>query len=130
MANITIAGQAVVVTSSLKLEDIKKVEKYRPDALVLKGGKDGKEPIFALGAGTASINDYGILFDRETRDDSKLATMTLTFSYDGDDIKEQVIDKIGGAIEHLKEFEKTLPDIVAEIDKKRDELMAEIDIIQ
>ena len=42
MAKITIAGDAVVVTSALKLEDIKTIEKYRRNALVLKGGEDGK----------------------------------------------------------------------------------------
>ena len=44
MAKIVIAGDAVVVTSAMKLEDIKTIEKYRPKELVLKGGEDGKEP--------------------------------------------------------------------------------------
>ena len=48
MAKITIAGDAAVVTSAMKLEDIKTIEKYRPKELVLKGGEDGKEPIFCL----------------------------------------------------------------------------------
>mgnify|MGYP007049942276 CR=1 FL=1 len=30
MAKITIAGDAAVVTSAMKLEDIKTIEKYRP----------------------------------------------------------------------------------------------------
>ena len=47
MAKITIAGDAAVVTSAMKLEDIKTIEKYRPKELVLKGGEDGKEPIFS-----------------------------------------------------------------------------------
>ena len=41
MAKITIAGDAAVVTSAMKLEDIKTIEKYRPKELVLKGGEDG-----------------------------------------------------------------------------------------
>ena len=49
MAKIVIAGDAVVVTSAMKLEDIKTIEKYRPKELVLKGGEDGKEPIFGVG---------------------------------------------------------------------------------
>ena len=47
-------GQAIVVVSDVKLEDIKKIEKYRPDALVLKGGEDNKEEIFRIGTGTVS----------------------------------------------------------------------------
>ena len=41
MAKIVIAGEAVVVTSAVKLEDYRKVAKYRPKALVLLGGEDG-----------------------------------------------------------------------------------------
>ena len=49
MAKIVIAGDAVVVKSELKLEDIKTIEKYNTKALTLMGGDEGKEPIFALG---------------------------------------------------------------------------------
>lgn len=50
MAKIVIAGDAVVVTSAMKLEDIKTIEKYRPKELVLKGGEDGKEAIHSVSA--------------------------------------------------------------------------------
>ena len=33
MAKIVIAGDAIVVTSALKLEDIRTIEKYRPKEL-------------------------------------------------------------------------------------------------
>mgnify|MGYP000937705903 CR=1 FL=1 len=61
MAKIVIAGDAVVVTSAMKLEDIKTIEKYRPKELVLKGGEDGKEPIFGVGTthGAGNINAVG-----------------------------------------------------------------------
>ena len=38
MAKIVIAGDAVVVKSELKLEDIKTIEKYNAKALTLTGG--------------------------------------------------------------------------------------------
>ena len=67
MAKIVIAGDAVVVTSAMKLEDIKTIEKYRPKELVLKGGEDGKEPIFGVGTthGAGSINAVGASFGSE-----------------------------------------------------------------
>jgi len=79
MAKIVIAGDAVVVTSALKLEDIHTIEKYRPKALVLKGGEDGKEPIFAIGttSGAGNINEVGASFGRESHDEGKLATVTM-----------------------------------------------------
>lgn len=58
MAKIVIAGDAVVVTSAIKLEDLRNIKKYRPAALILKGGEDGKEPIFAVDVtnGNGDIN--------------------------------------------------------------------------
>ena len=50
MAKVVIAGDAVVITSSMKLEDLLTIAKYRPDALVLKGGEDNKEVIFRVAA--------------------------------------------------------------------------------
>ena len=44
MAKIVIAGDAVVITSALKLEDIKTIAKYNPKALTLMGGEDGRSP--------------------------------------------------------------------------------------
>lgn len=37
MAKITIAGDAAVVTSAMKLEDIKTIEKYRPQGAGSQG---------------------------------------------------------------------------------------------
>ena len=58
MAKVKTMGQAIVVVSEVKLDDIKKIEKYRPEALVLKGGEDGKEEIFRIGTGAGKINTY------------------------------------------------------------------------
>lgn len=111
MAKITIAGDAVVVTSAMKLEDIKKIKKYRPDALVLKGGEDGKEPIFKLGVctGAGSLCKYGAEFGSETHDDEKKAVMTLICDCREGDIKEAVADTIGAYVLNLNKLEETLP---------------------
>ena len=76
MAKIKTLGDAVVVVSTLKFEDIKFLEKYRKDALALKGGEDNKEIIFRVGAsGTPSANEYGITFEGATRDEAKQAIL-------------------------------------------------------
>lgn len=130
MAKITIAGQAVVVTSALKLEDIKKVKKYRPDALILKGGEDGKEPIFALGVGADSINKFGVSFCQETRDDNKYAVLTMTTTYDGDNIEDFVADELGAAIINLNKLEEKLPGVIAEIDAEKATIKSNISVAQ
>ena len=130
MANIKITGQAIVVTSSMRLEDIKTIKKYRPGALVLKGGEDGKEPIFALGVGEGRINSIGASFNQATRDDAKLATLTMTTTYDGDDIQGFVSDTLGAAIINLNKLEETLPAVLEEIEAEKACIAANISVVQ
>lgn len=132
MAKIVIAGDAVVVTSELKLEDIKTIKKYRPEALVLKGGEDGKEPIFRLGVTdeAGSITKYGAEFGSETHDDEKKAVMTLFCSCSNGDIKEAVADTIGAYVMTLNKLEATLPAVLTEIAAEKEQIMNNISVAQ
>ena len=129
MAKITIAGRAVVVTSTLKLEDIKTVEKYRPKALSVYGGEDGKEELFAVKAGGHEcFTKYGICFADETRDD-KLATITLTTDYEGNDVEAFIADTFGASIIYLNKIEETLPAVLEEIAAERASVMSNITVV-
>ena len=132
MAKIVIAGEAVVVTSAIKLEDLRKVAKYRPEALVLKGGEDGKEPIFRIGvcSGTGKINKYGAEFGAETHDDAKLATITLVTDALEGDIREAVAEAIGASILNLNKLEETIPAVLAEIDAEKAAILGNITVAQ
>lgn len=130
MAKISIAGQAVVVTSAMALEDIKTIKKYRPEALILKGGEDGKEPIFALGIGEGKINQVGASFNKATRDEAKLATLTMTTNFDGEDIVAFVTDTLGGALMNLNKLEETLPAVLAEINAEKATIQQNITVVQ
>jgi hypothetical protein len=131
MAKITIAGDAVVITSSLKLEEIKNIQKYRPDALVLKGGEDGKEPIYAIGVtdGTGSINNVGASFGREATDGSGLASITMVLSgIPAEDTKDWVADRLGSAIMNLNALEDKLPPVLHAIAADRATIMQNITV--
>lgn len=132
MAKIVIAGDAVVVTSAIKFEDIKNVKKYRPEALTLKGGEDGKEPVFAIDVtnGAGSINQYGASFGAKTRDDAELATLTLIAGNVDGDIKEFVADKLGCALTNLNKLESTLPDVIKEIADEKAKVLNAITVAQ
>lgn len=133
MAKIVIAGDAVVVTSAMKLEDLRTIAKYRPEALILKGGEDGKEPVFAVSVtkGNGEINKYGASFGSESHDDAKLATITMTAGCaDGEDIKEFVADCIGSAIIDLGNLEETLPSVLEEIIAEKAMVMDSISVVQ
>lgn len=133
MAKITITGDAVTVTSAMKLEDLKTIEKYRPKAMTLMGGEDGKEPIFRVCTtnGSGDINAYGAAFSGETRDDAKLAYVTMFIGSDvAGDIKEFIADKIGGAIINLNKLEEQLPAVLAEIAAEKATVMENITVAQ
>lgn len=136
MAKVVIAGNAVVITSSMKLEDIRTIKKYYPDALVLQGGKCGQEPIFAIDVennadGCGKINQYGASFAASTRNEEGLATITLICSEKVEgDIKEYVADKLGLAISRLNMLEETLPDILHIIEAKKAQVVGSISIAQ
>lgn len=131
MAKITITGDAVVITSALKLEEIKKVAKYRPKALSLFGGEDGKEEIFRIGAtnGKGSIGKYGAEFSGEARDGSGLATITTIIQGVEGDIKEVVADTYGLWVNSLNKLEEgTLP-ILAEIEEEHQQILDNIELL-
>ena len=132
MARITIAGDAAVVTSAMTLEDIKTIEKYRPKELILKGGEDGNEPIFAIGttAGAGTINTYGASFGSETRDENKLACITMFLEGVTGDVKDWVADRLGTAIVNLNKLEAKLPDILKEIADEKAKVLENIAVAQ
>ena len=133
MAKVTIAGDAVVVTSSMKMADLETIAKYRPNELILKGGEDGKEPVFAIGvtSGTGNISEIGASFGRASHDENKFATITMCTGGDVvGDIKEWVADLIGGAIIKLNKLEAKLPAVLTEITKDKAAVMENIAVAQ
>lgn len=129
MAKIVIAGDAVVVKSDLKLEDIKTIAKYQPKALTLMGGEEGKEPIFAVcattGAGDITVN--GASFGRADADGKAIVTMVMQ-NVPTEKAKEWVADTLGAAIINLNALEAKLPDALADIAAQRATVMENISV--
>lgn len=131
MAKIVVAGDAAVVTSTLKLEDIKTIEKYRPNELILKGGEDGKEPIFRIGTtdGHGSINSVGASFGREASDGTGLASITMVLNnVPADEVKDFVVDRLGSAVIHLNALEAKLPEVLRDIAAERATVLQNITV--
>lgn len=133
MSKVTIAGNAVVITSSLTMEELETVKKYRPKELVLKGGEDGKEAIFAIAVapqGEGSANEYGIAFDSTSNDGTGKASVTLVAPSETDDIVKGVVDSLGGAIMNLNKLEAHLVSVLEEIDADKTAVMENITVAQ
>lgn len=121
MAKITLTGSALVITSAIKAEDLKTIEKYNPTALVLreKDEDSGKlTPVFKVATGnTASASAFGICFDGATRDAAGLATATFAFagSQDAAEATAEIADKYGATIAKLNKVEATIPEVLKKV---------------
>jgi len=118
MAKITILPEgAVIVTLATKLEDLKMVEKYHPEALVVKGGEDGKEELFKLTTTEPNghINRYGAAFTKATHGEGfAVVTTTLEKLGGSGDPVDIVADKLGSAVMYLNKIEEGIPAVLAE----------------
>ena len=126
-ATVTVIGEAAVITSGLKLDDIKAAEKYRPKALELCD--DEGEPYFAIGTSEdtpGAIGQYGATFSETTDADGK-ATITMNITR-GENVKKKLLDKIGGALLNLNKIEEGFGAVIEEInaDKAKIEAMIEV----
>lgn len=128
----TVVGSAVVITSNVKLEDIKTVKKYDPDKLVLMGGEENKEPVFAFGItdGPGKVNKFGMEFSATPNAEGK-AIVTLMLPAEGIEpgqIKEYIADKIGAQLVLAGKLERQVPDALAAINAERAAVMETITI--
>ena len=129
MANVKKFGEAVVITSAAKLEDIRKIAKYRPEALVLMGGEDGKEPLFAVGLSSSragSINGCSVNFGG--CNEEGFAQVTVSYCGPAEDVKAHLADSIGPQVSMLGKLEATWPAVLTEIDADVAQIMASIEI--
>ena len=84
-------GKALVITSDLKVEDIKRAEKICPEALILRD--DEKNPIFKVGTSDKGIGigAYGIVFDSK----NAAGEAQLTLVQDKPLTKDKIADDFG-----------------------------------
>lgn len=126
MAKVTIVGQAVVLESAVKLDDIKKLEKYAPEALVLHGGEDGKDPVFAVASGTDKINQNGVAFNHKSADGYAVTTFVTE---DVGNVEEFVIDNLGKYLIDLEKVEAQIPAALEEVDSELENIKSKITVI-
>lgn len=129
MAKIKVSGAAAVVVSDVRLEDYQKVEKYRPERLVLKD-EDGS-PYFKvnIGTGVGSIGKYGATFGDVTDGAAKHATITIIADNGfGEDAKATVTEKVGVSILNLNKIEGQMPEVIREIDAELANIAASIEL--
>lgn len=129
MAKIIIAGDAVVVESAFTLEEIKTLEKYRPNALVLFEA-DGKTERFKVNTNSVgSISQYGVSFNSSSKNEGHKAIVTLGLSPSVEDVTAYVENVIGVSILYLNEVERQFADALAEVSEEKARIRDSITIL-
>lgn len=134
MAKITILGNAIVITSEILLEDLKLVEKCKPNKLVLRELDEatGKNiDVFRIGTviGNGDANKYGIAFSDSTNDTEGRATVTLVSPLLDVDVKEYVADKYGEALMKLNQLETIFEAAIDDIKEQKAAVLENITVI-
>ena len=125
---IRIVEDACVITSQLKLEDIKKIQKIRPKALSLYATdcEGNIEEIFKVAAGkSSSISSFGIVFNKANK--NGFATITTLFPEHVKDKKSWILDNYAKLFVMLKEVEKNVKHELTEIAEMFDSIENEIE---
>ena len=116
----TVKYNNVFVTSAYDIETLKKVKKFRPEALVLyKGEGKEKEPVCAIGvSGSASANEMGVTFAKNSVTTPKVATMSIELPNGKttvEEINEFVREKLGLAIVNCTKIEEQIAEAMGSI---------------
>lgn len=132
MSKIIVAGDAVVIKSTLKLEDIQLVQKARPKALTIFDEEDGKKILdSAFGicttAGRGSVTDAGICFNSASQEG--LAQVTVPVPAGEGELKERVAAAYGVAVMKLGKLESKLPEIISSIKADNAAMLGSIELM-
>jgi hypothetical protein len=125
---VTITGNTCVLTSSIKVDDIKLVKKYNPEALQVKDDKGNEVFRIAYTEGKGSIAPFGITFGNKSLDGNGFAQVSGSFggAVDEGNVKEVAADLIAPVQEYLTKLEATIPIVVEAIRASRKAIMDDI----
>ena len=124
-AQVKINGAAAVVTSALRLEDWKRIEKYAPELLKIVDPEtnDVLFKVKTCECGGGSINKNGVCFGPETYATAEgYATVTVVLNVDVEDKRAAVKELMGSALMDLKTIEESAPEVLADIAEKEAEI--------
>lgn len=127
-----IVGNAVVVESNMKLDELKLIAKYRPKAMIMYDEEDGnKTAVFRVMVGddnNGTMSNAGVCFsNRTTADGNATVTMQLPCTHDAS--KETVEETIGGALLALAKMEEGYAAIIDGIKEEQAKIREHITIV-
>lgn len=111
MANMKKVGQAIVLTSVLKVEDIKRVARFAPKSLKLVDSD--KKEYFVVAAGSESIGQYGVSFKEQNAE----GFAQLTLMGKSEVTKKELAETYGHILNNLAKVEEQALDALAGVNE-------------
>lgn len=133
MSKIIVVGESVVITSDVKMEDIKLIQANNAKAANLyETNEDGKKTcIFTVGAteGRGNVSENGIVFNGVSNSGDGKACITVAVPAGEGPIKDRVAAAYGKAVMRLNELEPKLAPVVEAIKAEKAKMLEGIQII-
>lgn len=132
MAKVNVIGNVMVITSKLKLKDLKDIKIYQPESLEFFN-KDGIVDFrvdIAHPGGQDFITRYGVVFSNVTLDPDGYATCTVPLDIytDQQDIKQMIVVDHGRTLMMLNNIEDRLLEILQQINEEKENIQGQITI--
>lgn len=125
---ITVTADVFAATMNVSVEDIQLLKKYDPDALILFDEKGRPEFIVDYKEGCSSVDQFGIVFGAETRDEDKKAAVCGIIPPKTENVKEWLADKFGVASKYLSRMEAQIADAAKKVRETRAGIMENITV--
>lgn len=129
MSKIIITGSAIVLKSDLKLDTMKKLEKYQPSSMETRDDKDRLVFKAAIaGEGEGSVSEKAVYFAPVTHDADGLATVTLSIPASVHDAKEYAADLLGRVYPNLTTLERAMNAASTAVDTAKAQMLERITV--
>ncbi len=130
---INTIGNSLVVTTEVTMEDLKKLQACKSEALSLFQEVDGKkQERFRVAPGkTGSLTTFGATFSGDTNTEPKVAMLTVDLSAKpaDKDVKQYVAEKYGTAILNLRKVEEQFKPALKQITEDQAYLASLINVV-
>lgn len=126
MAKVKMITNEAYVFAEVSIDDIRKVSKFKPDALTIKDEKG--ESVFAVGAAPlGAVNKYGVSFTNE--DAGKAYFKVAIFSEDPEERKTVFSEEYAAILKNLSIVETQIKTALIEIERDIEEFKSQIETL-
>lgn len=116
-----LVGRTLVVTSSQTMEDLKLLERFKPEVLCEKD--ENGNHVFGIGTGSVpSLTPSGVTFTSKSIEEPHYACLTMTLPETVEDVSSAAECFIGmcglDALDKIEKIEAALSDAIEEVNEK------------